>query len=101
MPKDGPSAGITLLTAIASLLMDRPTSKDLAMTGEVTLRGQVMPVGGIKEKVLAAHRTGIKTIVMPKFNEKDMEEVPENIREDINFIFVDKMRDVLKAALKI
>lgn len=101
VPKDGPSAGVTLLTAIASLLSDRPTSKDLAMTGEITLRGQVMPIGGVKEKVLAAHRAGIKTIVMPKLNQKDMEEVPEKVKAEIEFHFVDKMRDVLKIALKL
>ncbi len=101
VPKDGPSAGVTLLTAIASLLSDRPASKDLAMTGEITLRGQVMPIGGVKEKVLAAHRAGIKTIIMPKLNEKDMEEVPEKVRGQIDFHFVDKMRDVLKIALGI
>ena len=100
VPKDGPSAGVTLLTAIASLLTDTPTAKDLAMTGEITLRGQVMPIGGVKEKVLAAHRAGIKTIIMPKLNEKDMEEVPENVREEIEFHFVNKTRDVLKIALK-
>ncbi len=101
VPKDGPSAGITLLTAIASLLTDTPTSKDLAMTGETTLRGQVMPIGGIKEKVLAAHRAGIKTIIMPKLNERDMYEVPEKIREEIDFHFVNKIQEVLKIALKI
>lgn len=100
VPKDGPSAGVTLLTAIASLLTDTPTFKDLAMTGEITLRGQVMPIGGVKEKVLAAHRAGIKTIIMPKLNEKDMEEVPENVRGEIEFHFANKMRDVLKIALK-
>ncbi|MGM0452966.1 MAG: endopeptidase La [Thermodesulfobacteriota bacterium] len=100
VPKDGPSAGVTLLTAIASLLTDTPTSKDLAMTGEITLRGQVMPVGGIKEKLLAAHRVGIKSVILPKFNEKDMEEVPDNVKENIEFHFVDKMRQVLKVALK-
>ena len=101
VPKDGPSAGVTLLTAITSLLTNTTTSKDLAMTGEITLRGQVMPVGGIKEKVLAAHRAGIKTIILPKFNEKDMEDVPENVREEISFHFVEKMRDVLNIALGI
>ncbi|MFO7931501.1 MAG: endopeptidase La [Desulfosalsimonas sp.] len=99
VPKDGPSAGVTLLTAIASLLLNTPTSKNLAMTGEITLRGQIMPVGGIKEKVLAAHRAGIKSIIMPKFNEKDMEDVPQNIKEEINFHFVDKMRQVIRIAL--
>lgn len=101
VPKDGPSAGVTLLTAITSLLTNKTTSKDLAMTGEITLRGQVMPVGGIKEKVLAAHRAGIKTIIMPKFNEKDMEDIPQNVRDEIEFHFVEKMRDVLKIALQI
>ncbi|MBS0013692.1 MAG: endopeptidase La, partial [Desulfobacterales bacterium] len=99
VPKDGPSAGVTLLTAIASLLTSTPTSKDLAMTGEITLRGQVMPVGGIKEKVLAAHRAGIKSIILPKFNEKDMEDIPANVKEEIEFHFVEKMRQVLKIAL--
>lgn len=99
VPKDGPSAGITLLTAIASLLTNTPTSKDLAMTGEITLRGQVMPVGGVKEKALAAHRAGIKSIILPKFNEKDMEDIPENVKNEINFHFVDKMRQVLRIAL--
>ncbi|MFW5936433.1 MAG: endopeptidase La [Desulfosalsimonas sp.] len=99
VPKDGPSAGVTLLTAIASLLTNTPTSKNLAMTGEITLRGQVMPVGGIKEKVLAAHRAGIKSIILPKFNEKDMEDVPQNVKDEIEFHFVDKMRQVLRIAL--
>ncbi|MFO7859702.1 MAG: endopeptidase La [Desulfosalsimonas sp.] len=99
VPKDGPSAGVTLLTAIASLLTNTPTSKDMAMTGEITLRGQVMPVGGIKEKVLAAHRAGIKSIILPKFNEKDMEDIPANVKEEIKFHFVEKMRQVLRIAL--
>ncbi len=99
VPKDGPSAGVTLLTAIASLLTNTPTSRNLAMTGEITLRGQVMPVGGIKEKVLAAHRAGIKSIILPKFNEKDMEDVPQNVKDEIEFHFVDKMRQVLRIAL--
>lgn len=99
VPKDGPSAGVTLLTAIASLLTDTPTSKDLAMTGEITLRGQVMPVGGIKEKVLAAHRAGIKSIILPKFNEKDMEDIPAKIKEEIKFHFVEKIRQVIRIAL--
>jgi ATP-dependent Lon protease len=99
VPKDGPSAGVTLLTAVASLVTETPTSKDLAMTGEITLRGQVMPVGGIKEKVLAAHRAGIKSIILPKFNEKDMEDVPENVKEEIKFHFVENIRQVLRIAL--
>ena len=99
IPKDGPSAGVTMLTALASILTNTTTYKDLAMTGEITLRGQVMPVGGIKEKILAAHRAGIKTIIMPKWNEKDLNDVPENVKKAIAFHFVEKMRDVLKIAL--
>lgn len=100
IPKDGPSAGVTMLTALTSLLTGKPIRKDLAMTGEITLRGQVMPVGGIKEKVLAAHRAGIKTIIMPKWNEKDLEEIPKKIQKDIQFHFTDKMLDVVKLALE-
>ena len=99
IPKDGPSAGVTMLTALASVLTGTTTYKDLAMTGEITLRGQVMPVGGIKEKVLAAHRAGIKSIILPKWNEKDLEDVPENVKNAIDFHFVEKMRNVLKLAL--
>jgi ATP-dependent Lon protease len=99
IPKDGPSAGVTMLTAITSVLTGATTHKDLAMTGEITLRGQVMPVGGIKEKVLAAHRSGIKTIIMPALCEKDLVDVPKNVRSAITFHFVDKMKDVLKIAL--
>jgi len=101
IPKDGPSAGVTMLTALASLLTNRNLKKDLAMTGEITLRGVVLPVGGIKEKVLAAHRAGIKTIILPKWNKKDLEDIPANVRTDINFVFVDEMLDVLKIALGI
>ncbi len=100
IPKDGPSAGVTMLTALASLLTNKPVKKDLAMTGEITLRGQVLPVGGVKEKVLAAHRAGIKTLVLPKFNAKDLEDIPKKVQKDIEFHFVDKMRDVLKLALE-
>jgi ATP-dependent Lon protease len=99
IPKDGPSAGVTMLTALVSLLTDTAIHKDLAMTGEITLRGQVLPVGGIKEKVLAAHRAGIKTIILPKFNSKDLEDIPKRVQRDITFHFVDKMMDVLKLAL--
>jgi ATP-dependent Lon protease len=100
IPKDGPSAGVTMLTALASLLTNKAVKKDLAMTGEITLRGQVLPVGGIKEKVLAAHRAGIKTLILPKFNVKDLEDIPKKVQKDIEFHFVDKMRDVLKLALE-
>ncbi|WP_054032867.1 endopeptidase La [Desulfatitalea tepidiphila] len=100
IPKDGPSAGVTMLTALVSLLTNRKIRKDLAMTGEITLRGQVLQVGGIKEKVLAAHRAGIKTIIMCKENEKDLIDIPEKVKNDITFHFVSKMMDVLKIALE-
>lgn len=99
IPKDGPSAGVTMLTALTSLITGKTTHKDLAMTGEITLRGQVMPVGGIKEKVLAAHRSGIKTIIMPKWNEKDLLDIPKKVKTAIKFHFVDKMDEVLRIAL--
>ncbi len=100
IPKDGPSAGVTMLTALVSLLTSRKIRKDLSMTGEITLRGQVLPVGGIKEKVLAAHRAGIRTIIMPKENEKDLMDIGDKVRKDITFHFVDRMLDVLKIALE-
>ena len=100
IPKDGPSAGVTMMTALYSLLKNRKIRKNLAMTGEITLRGQVLPVGGIKEKVLAAHRAGIKTIILPKWNQKDLEDVPENVKKEIDFHFEDKMINVLKTALE-
>ncbi len=99
IPKDGPSAGVTMLTALASLLMDRPIKKDLAMTGEITLRGQVLPVGGIKEKVLAAHRAGVKTLILPKANEKDLYDIPKKVQDTIEFHFVGTMRKVIELAL--
>ncbi len=99
IPKDGPSAGVTMMTALVSMLLHKPVKKDLAMTGEITLRGQVLPVGGIKEKVLAAHRAGIKTIILPKWNEKDLQEIPKKVQKDIQFHCVDKMMDVIKIAL--
>jgi len=99
IPKDGPSAGVTMLSALVSLLRKKPIRKDLAMTGEITLRGQVLPVGGIKEKVLAAHRAGIKTILLPKWNEKDLADIPQKVRDDIQFHFMQKMNDVLKIAI--
>ncbi len=99
IPKDGPSAGVTMLTALVSLICGQTIQKDLAMTGEITLRGQVLPVGGIKEKVLAAHRAGIKTLILPKWNEKDLVDIPKQIQKEIRFNFVDKMTDVLRIAL--
>jgi ATP-dependent Lon protease len=99
IPKDGPSAGVTMLTALTSLLKNRTIHKDMAMTGEITLRGQVLPVGGVKEKVLAAHRAGIKEIILPEWNKKDLEDVPPKVKKEIRFHFVDKMINVLDLAL--
>ena len=98
-PKDGPSAGITMTTAIISALTGIEVRRDVAMTGEITLRGRVLPIGGLKEKVFAAFRAGIKTIVIPKDNEKDLEEIPENIRNKIKFVTATSMETVLKTAL--
>ena len=95
IPKDGPSAGVTLYTALLSLLTNRRVRSDIAMTGEITLRGLVLPVGGIKEKVLAAHRAGIRTVLLPEKNEKDLVEVPDQIRDEMTFHFLEKMADVL------
>jgi ATP-dependent Lon protease len=89
-----------MLSALTSLLTERRIRKDLAMTGEITLRGQVLPVGGVKEKVLAAHRAGIKTIILPAWNRKDLEDIPKKVEQDIQFHFVDKMLDVLDLALE-
>ena len=98
-PKDGPSAGVTMATALASLMTERLVRNDVAMTGEITLRGRVLPVGGIKEKVLAAHRAGLKTIILPKRNEKDLDELPDEVRKDLKFIFAERVTDVFNAAL--
>ncbi len=100
IPKDGPSAGITLAVAITSALSRIPVRRDVAMTGEITLRGRVMPVGGIKEKVLAAHRAGIKTVVLPKENEKDLKDIPQSVGEDLKLVFVESMDEVLEFALE-
>jgi ATP-dependent Lon protease len=99
IPKDGPSAGITMATALASLLSGRPVRSDVAMTGEVTLTGQVLPIGGLKEKALAAQRSGIKTVIAPARNEPDVEEIPEHLRKELGFRFVDRVEEVLDAAL--
>jgi ATP-dependent Lon protease len=99
-PKDGPSAGITMATALASLLTGRPLRSHLAMTGEITLRGRVMPIGGVKEKVLAARRAGVTTVLLPRRNEKDLDDVPENVRKDLQFHFVDTIGEVLDIALE-
>jgi ATP-dependent Lon protease len=100
IPKDGPSAGVTILTALVSLLTGIRVRSDVAMTGEVTLRGLVLPVGGIKEKVLAAHRAGIKRVIIPARNEKDLIDVPEQARKELDFVFAGHMEDVLAAALE-
>ena len=99
IPKDGPSAGITLTLAIASVLARRPVRRDLAMTGEVTLRGRVLEIGGVKEKVLAAYRAGLREIILPKSNEKDLRDVPDEVRQNVSFLFVEKMDEVLRIAL--
>lgn len=99
IPKDGPSAGVTIATAFISALTDRAVHHDVAMTGEITLRGRILPVGGLKEKSMAAHRAGIKTIIVPRQNQKDMADIPKKIQRDLKFIFVDRMDDVLPVAL--
>jgi ATP-dependent Lon protease len=99
IPKDGPSAGVTMATALASVFTNAPVKKDLAMTGEVTLRGRVLPIGGLKEKTLAARRAGIKTIIIPKENKKDLDEIPKYLRKDMEFILATTMDDVISTAL--
>jgi ATP-dependent Lon protease len=98
VPKDGPSAGITITTALVSLLTDRPVRSSVAMTGEINLQGQVMPIGGVKQKVLAAHRLGITDIVLPKRNGPDLDDVPENVREQMNFHLASTYAEVASVA---
>jgi len=100
IPKDGPSAGITLATTIVSLLTGIPVRADVAMTGEITLRGKVLPIGGVKEKLLAAHRAGIKEVILPKENEKDLQDIPQDILESIKVDLVETMDEVLQVALE-
>jgi ATP-dependent Lon protease len=99
IPKDGPSAGVTMLTALASLISGRPVNSKLAMTGEVTLRGSVLPVGGIKEKVLAASRNGIREVILPAGNRNDLDEIPEKIKKQLTFHLVNRVEEVLEIAL--
>jgi ATP-dependent Lon protease len=100
VPKDGPSAGVTMATALVSAFTQRPIHRDVSMTGEITLRGRILPVGGIREKALAARRAGVKTFIMPKKNESDLQTIPEKLREDIQFILVERMHEVLAEALR-
>jgi ATP-dependent Lon protease len=100
IPKDGPSAGVTMVVALTSLLTGRKVRSDAAMTGEITLRGKVLPVGGIKEKVLAAHRAGIRKILLPKLNDKDLQDLPEPVRKQMKFVLVDEIGEAVRAALE-
>jgi ATP-dependent Lon protease len=99
IPKDGPSAGITMATTLVSALTKIPTRRDVAMTGEITLRGKVLPIGGVKEKVLAAHRAGVTNIVLPRDNEKDLADIPKNVLDSLDIHLVSTMDEVLKIAL--
>lgn len=100
IPKDGPSAGITMAVALVSALTKRPVSKDIGMGGEITLRGKMLPVGDIRDKVLAAHRAGLKKVILPRENEKDLQEVPQQVKEELQFIFVESIDEALEAALR-
>jgi ATP-dependent Lon protease len=100
IPKDGPSAGVAMTTALASLLSGRPVRSDVAMTGEITLTGQVLPIGGLKEKALAAQRGGIRVVIAPARNEQDIDEIPEHLRKDLDFTFVSEIGEVLEVALQ-
>ena len=99
-PKDGPSAGIAMVTVLSSVLTGLPIHKDIAMTGEVSIRGTVLPIGGLKEKLLAAHRGGIKKVLIPKENEKDLEDIPQNVKDSLTIVPVEHADEVLKHALK-
>jgi ATP-dependent Lon protease len=100
IPKDGPSAGITMATAIASAMAQVPTRRDLAMTGEITLRGRVLAIGGLKEKILAAKRARLTSVILPKRNKKDLDEIPKHILKGIQLVFADTMDDVMRVALR-
>jgi ATP-dependent Lon protease len=98
-PKEGPSAGVTVLTAMASILTGRPVREDVAMTGEITLRGRVLPIGGIKEKVLGAHRAGLRRVIMPRRNEADLDDIPADLRKQMKFVMIESIDEVLREAL--
>jgi ATP-dependent Lon protease len=100
VPKDGPSAGVAMVTALASLVSRRPARATVGMTGEVTLQGKVLPIGGVKQKVLAAHRAGLKEVVLPKRNEGDLDDVPEKVRQEVTFHLAEDVDDVLSVALE-
>jgi ATP-dependent Lon protease len=99
IPKDGPSAGVAMYTALVSLLTHRTVRNDIAMTGEISLRGLVLPVGGIKEKTVAAHRAGIRTVLLPARNRKDLEEIPESVKRDLEFVWLERVDDAVAAAI--
>lgn len=99
-PKDGPSAGITMATALISALTNRKVDREVGMTGEITLRGRVLPIGGLKEKAMSAHRAGIKTIIIPKDNERDIDDIPESVRNELTIVLVEHLDEVLNVALK-
>ena len=99
VPKDGPSAGITMATALVSALTGKPIRKEVGMTGEITFRGRVLPIGGLKEKTLSAHRAGLTKIIFPKENEKDLDDIPESVREELKFVLVSHVDEVLQHAL--
>ncbi|HZT78821.1 MAG TPA: S16 family serine protease, partial [Gemmataceae bacterium] len=99
VPKDGPSAGVAMVTALASLYSQVPARSDTAMTGEITLTGLVLPIGGVKEKVLAARRAGIRRVILPRDNEKDLRDIPEEVRREMQFVFAERVEDVLAAAV--
>jgi ATP-dependent Lon protease len=100
VPKDGPSAGITIATALVSALSKRPIRREVGMTGEITLRGRVLPIGGIKEKTLSAHRAGLQTIILPKDNERDLEDIPQTVREQLTFKLISHADEALEIALE-
>jgi ATP-dependent Lon protease len=101
IPKDGPSAGVSMFTSLVSLFTNKTVSSDLAMTGEISLRGLVLPIGGVKEKTVAAHRAGIRKVLLPARNRKDLEDVPKSVRDDVEFVFCERVDDVIREALGI